>query len=304
MMKSIVLTLILIFPSIAFGQNRREESLKYLGQRRPSMTPERFAPELVSVTNQSEFGSIFTGDGKEFYYAVDIADKAEIRFMRLHKGKWTKPITLISDEVFSYNDPMLSPDESKLYFISDQPFDNSEKKKDYDIWYVERTGDGWSTPVNAGSAINSGKDEYYVTLSKNGTIYFSSNRKTEGVAKGNFNIFSSIVTLGVYKRAIPLNDSINTKDYEADVFVARDESYLIFCGDRIDGYGRGDLYISYRKPDGTWTKAKNMGKTINTAGHELCPFVTKDGKYFLYTSNQDIYWVDTRIINDLRQQKN
>ncbi len=299
-MKSAVLIFVIIFPSIACGQTQADESLKYLGLSRPGMTPEKFAPDLVSMPDQSEFGSIFSVDGKEFYYAVDIAGKAEIRFMRLDKGQWTKPMTLISDEVFSYNDPMLSPDESKLYFISDQPFDYSEKKNDYDIWYIERTGDSWSAPVNAGVEINSDKHEYYVAFSENGTMYFSSNRKISDESRGNFNIFSSILALGVYQRPIPLGDSINTKDYEADVFVASDESYLIFCGDRADGYGRGDLYISFKKPDGSWTKAKNMGDTINTTGHELCPFVTRDGKYFFYTSNQDIYWVDARIINDLK----
>lgn len=291
---------ILIFPSIAVGQTSEKESLKYLGRNEPGLTPKKFAPDLVSLSDQSEFGSIFSGDGKEFYYAVDIAGKAEIRFMRLQKGQWTKPITLLSDEVFSYNDPMLSPDESKLYFISDQPFDNSQKKKDYDICYVERTKNGWSMPVNAGSPINSDKHEYYVAFSESGTMYFSSNRKISAETRDNFNIFSSTKASGSYQRPIPLNDSINTKGYEADVFVARDESYIIFCGDRADGYGRGDLYISFKKSDDTWTRAKNMGKTINTSGHELCPFVTRDGKYFFYTSNQDIYWVNAQILNDLK----
>lgn len=299
-MRSMIVASILIFPCIAVGQTSEKESLKYLSRNEPGLTPKKFAPDLVSLSDQNEFGSIFSGDGKEFYYAVDIAGKAEIRFMRLHKGQWTKPITLISDEVFSYNDPMLSPDESKLYFISDQPFDSSQKKKDYDICYVERTKNGWSTPVNAGSSINSDKHEYYVAFSESGTMYFSSNRKISVETRDNFNIFSSTKASGSYQRPIPLNDSINTKGYEADVFVARDESYIIFCGDRADGYGRGDLYISFKKPDDTWTRAKNMGKTINTSGHELCPFVTRDGKYFFYTSNQDIYWVNAQILNDLK----
>jgi len=100
--------------------------------------------------------------------------------------------------------------------------------------------------------------------------------------------------------AIPMDESINTKDYEADVFVAPDEPYIIFCSIRKEGYGQGDLYISFKDDDGKWTKAKNMGEIINTEGHELCPFVTKDGKYFFYTSNQKIYWVDASIIDSLK----
>ncbi|MEL7005834.1 MAG: hypothetical protein AAFN93_24360 [Bacteroidota bacterium] len=43
-----------------------------------------------------------------------------------------------------------------------------------------------------------------------------------------------------------------------------------------------------------------MGDKINSEGHELCPFVSKDGKYFFYSSKKDIYWVSTVIINEMR----
>lgn len=39
---------------------------------------------------------------------------------------------------------------------------------------------------------------------------------------------------------------------------------------------------------------------INTNAHEFCLFVLADGKYFFYTGNQDIYWVDVGIINNLK----
>ena len=96
-------------------------------------------------------------------------------------------------------------------------------------------------------------------------------------------------------------EKINTEHYEADVFIAPDESYMIFCAVRPDGFGRGDLYISFNDGGGNWTEAKNMGDLINSNGHELCPFVSPDGQYFFYTSNQDIYWVSTSIIDDYRQ---
>jgi hypothetical protein len=45
-----------------------------------------------------------------------------------------------------------------------------------------------------------------------------------------------------------------------------------------------------------------MGDKINTKNHELCPFVSKDGKYLFYTSNQDIYWVSAEIINEIKDK--
>jgi hypothetical protein len=134
-----------------------------------------FAPGLVSLQNRFEFGSVFTKDGKEFYYAVDTAGKAEIRFMQLKNNEWTAPVKLVVSDKYGYNDPCLSIDEKRLFFISDMPLDGVGKNKDYDIWYIERRGDKWSKPINAGKEINSDKNEYYISFSKNGTMYFSSN---------------------------------------------------------------------------------------------------------------------------------
>lgn len=298
-MKPFLFLLILAFPGIVSGQKPKADLPLYLGEKRPGTTPAKFAPGVVSIAGRSEFGSVFSRNGQEFYFAVDTAGRAEIRFMRLNKDKWTKPKRLVFDNTFSFNDPMLSPDETKLFFISDRPLTATGEKKDYDIWYIERTANGWSKPANAGTAINSDKNEYYVSFSKDGTIYYSSNRDPRN--GWNYNIlYASPAGQNGFKNAVPLSDSVNSPYYDADVFIAGDKSYLIFCGDHPDGLGRGDLYISFKKADGTWTKARSMGKTINTEGHELCPFVTADGKYLFYTSNQDIYWVDASVINTLR----
>ena len=288
-----------MLPGIVSGQKQKTDTPFYLGEKRPGTTPVKFAPGIVSLTGRSEFGSIFSRNGQEFYFSVDTAGRAEIRFMRLNNGKWTKPRRLVFDNTFSFNDPMLSPDETKLFFISDRPLAVTGEKKDYDIWYMERTANGWSKSMNAGTAINSDKNEYYISFSKDGTMYYSSNRDPRN--EWNYNILSaSSIGQNKFQNSTALSDSVNSPYYEADVFMAGDKSYLIFCGDHPDGLGRGDLYISFKKPNGTWTKAKNMGKVINTEGHELCPFVTADGKYMFYTSNQDIYWVDAKVIDTLR----
>ncbi|MDX1641920.1 MAG: hypothetical protein R3220_09505, partial [Balneolaceae bacterium] len=63
---------------------------------------------------------------------------------------------------------------------------------------------------------------------------------------------------------------------------------------------RGYLYICFKEKNENWSEAKNMGNLINTAEHELCPFVTKDGNYLFYTSDGDIYWVDAGILLDYK----
>jgi hypothetical protein len=101
-----------------------------------------------------------------------------------------------------------------------------------------------------------------------------------------------------------LGESINSEYAEGDVLIAPDESFIIVnCSGRPDTNGRSDLYISYKKEDGTWAELKNMGNKINSSGTDYCPMLTPDGKYFFYTrtdtGNGDIYWVDAQIIKEL-----
>jgi hypothetical protein len=94
---------------------------------------------------------------------------------------------------------------------------------------------------------------------------------------------------------------VNTTGYEADVYVDPNETYLIYCSNRPGTIGRGDLFISYKNADGSWTPSKNMGKEVNEDRTEYCPFVTPDGKYLLFTAKGDIRWIDAGIIEKLRK---
>ncbi|MEL6835163.1 MAG: ankyrin repeat domain-containing protein [Bacteroidota bacterium] len=273
----------------------------YMGPERPEETPLIFAPNFIS-TEEYEFGSVFSADGKEFFYGVDVNGKAETRYSKLEGERWSEPVIILSHERYGYNDPFLSPDENRLYVISPMAMDGVGEPKDYDIWYIERTEEGWSEPINAGPNINSAGNEYYISFTKDGTMYFSSNANAPEGEEGNYDIYYSKYKNGEFQEPIVLGDAINASGYDADVFIDPDESYIIFCSTREEGLGRGDLYISFKNEDGSWTDAVNMGAPTNTVHHELCPFVTKDGQYFFYTSDQDIYWVSTTIFDELRDQ--
>lgn len=275
------------------GCTFKTTELMYIEAVRPQDTARIFAPGFISKSNESEFGSVFSKDGKTFYYAVDSGGKAAIRFTTVENGQWTKPVTIISDEKYGFNDPFLFPSEDRLFFISNLPINEADTIADIDIWFVQKNGDKWSAPIHGGTVINSEREEYYVSFAANGAMYFSSNVGTTLKRKHDFNIYRSEYVDGVFQTPVKLSDSINTGRYEADVFIAPDESYIIFCSAKRSGFGKGDLYISFKNKDGNWAKAQNMGAIINTKNHELCPFVTADGNFLFYTSNQDIYWIST-----------
>jgi Tol biopolymer transport system component len=278
--------------------NAQDPDPKYFHELPPGIIPRVFASGKVSMSDQFEFGSVFSKDHSEFYYGVEINGKAETRMMKFENGAWTAPVTILSHDAYSYNDPFLSPDEKKLFFISDRPLSGSGPKKDYDIWYIERRSGKWSEPINAGRNINSDKNEYYISFSKNGTLYFSSN-VADKEGKKNYDIYSSNFLSGGFQPPVKLPFGINSVHYEADVFVSPDESYLIFSTNRPGGRGSGDLHVSFREANGNWSASRSID-AINTDTDDFCPYVSADGKYLFYASRGDIYWVSTEVINKLR----
>ncbi len=283
----------------------REFDMKgaYMDQEEPGLAAKIFAPNFIS-TEEYEFGSVFNRAQTEFYYGVNVNGRNEIRFSERLDGRWNKPRVLLADGKYGYNDPFLSPDENRLYFISDRALDGQGGSKDIDIWYIERDLDGWSEPINAGPNINSEAEEYYISFTRDGTMFFATNvNAPEDRNRRDHDIYSSKFIDGTFQPALALGSGVNTSNYEADVFVDPDLSYLIFCSTRPEGMGRGDLYISFMGPDGKWSEATNMGTKVNSSSHELCPFVTADGKFLLYTSDEDIYWISTEIIQELRPGK-
>lgn len=299
-MKTSFVSILSILVVIITGCNTKITN-EYIDETKPSLTPLRFAKGFISKDSVSEFGSVFNKNKDEFYFAIDSAKRAKIKYTTYQNGTWTKPVTVISDLKYSFNDPFLSNDEKRLYYISDKPRNKQDTIKDYDIWYSQKTGEKWSVPVNAGLTINTDAHEYYISFTNSGAMYFASNKDKSDKRQHDFDIYKSEFIDGNFKTPKKINNSVNSRRYEADVFIAPDESYIIFCSARKEGFGKGDLYISFKDENGHWTPSKNMGEPINSKAHELCPFVTKDGKYLFYTSNKDIYWVSTEILEKIKE---
>ena len=110
---------------------------------------------------------------------------------------------------------------------------------------------------------------------------------------------------GNYQVPENLGPVINSENYEGDVFIAKDESYLIVSiSGSEDSFGKGDLYISFLQTDGSWSPLKNMGSAVNSSKREFCPMVSHDGKYLFFSTKRngegDIFWVDAKIIESLK----
>ncbi len=260
-----------------------------------------FLPELFR-----DFGHVrdlsMNKDGSEIYFTAQgyLKEYSYIVSAKKVNDQW-KELEIVS---FSGQkgvrdlEPFLSPDGTRLFFASNRKVDARGSKKDMDIWYVERKNNDreWSVPIRLGEIINTGKDEFYPSVSNNGNLYFTTERED---SKGKEDIYMSEMIDGEYTKPKSLDAVINSEKFEYNAFVSQDEDYIIFTSyGRKDDLGRGDMYMSKKDKLGKWMPAKRMGNHINTKREEYCPFVDYKNKMLYFTS------VRTETINVLEPKKN
>jgi hypothetical protein len=273
---------------------------------------EPFLPQIFSQFPNVRDIAI-SSDGDEIYFSVQSYQNeiSVIAWVRKENNVWSDPeITSFSGKYFDI-EPFLSSDGLKLFYSSNRPLENSNSTKDFDIWYVQRENknSGWSKPINVGEPINSDKNEFYPSIANNNNFYFTCDERG---TKGKDDIFFSQWKNGKYSEPISLSDSINSEGYEFNAFIAPDESYILFTAhQREDGFGSGDLYISYKNQNGSWEKAKNLGKQINSAQMDYCPFVdTKTNTLYFTSKRSSVNNINKQfsslqeVLNDIKRYDN
>ena len=279
----------------------------YLGQKKPGLKPEPFAPGILLNTHRPHGGITFSPDGTDIYWtaALDFGAFQKIWMMRQVDGLWCPPKAVPFSEPYTYGGPMFSPDGERFFFDVQKPMDKNGGRPDFDIWFQEKKTGGWGEVIKPGVPLNSDKSALGPSVSRNETVYFYSFDMEGGF--GSVDIYRSRLSNGQYEKPENLGDAINTEFMDTLPYIAPDESYLLFSSMRPDGYGDFDLYVSYKKKDGTWTKAKNMGDTINTPARESISVVSPDGKYLFFMSRRneigEFFWVDAGIIEELKPKE-
>jgi Tol biopolymer transport system component len=142
------------------------------------------------------------------------------------------------------------------------------------------------------------------SITRNGTLYFMSYAPG---TRNNYGINRSELVHGEYAKPELLPRSINLTPFlNWTPFIAPDESYLLFSSNRRDpDHDDGDLYISRRQPDGSWTDPVSLGEPVNSPTQERFPSVSLDGKYLFFTRwtpdhDEDVFWVNAATIPALR----
>ncbi|WP_422358939.1 hypothetical protein [Reichenbachiella sp.] len=266
-----------------------------------SMAQELFMEGKVS-TPYKERDMTISPDGNHLLYSIHSYndDQRMIVEMKKKEDQWNEPSVVSFSGISKDIEPMFSPDGNRLFFASDRPMFDGDESKDYNIWYVDKIEMGWSSPVSLDTLINTSGEEFFPSVSNNGTLYYTATRSD---TKGKEDIYYSLLNDGKFTKPTSLDSAINTATYEFNSFIDPDERYLIFSSyKRPDGFGGGDLYISYKKDD-VWQPAVNLGNKINSSKLDYCPFVSADGKTFYFTSSRKDF-VQVKTVSELREALN
>jgi Tol biopolymer transport system component len=273
----------------------------YLSQPRPGDSPELFASFIVAERHHKHSHPAFSPDGDEVWFSVyeDNEFPQKIYFMRRRKGLWTPPQLAPFSGQYQDGGPVFSADGSKLFFYSKRPRDDGgEAREDSDIWYLERTEKGWSEPVNPGPPLNTSRGEYPGKLEVDGTIHI-----TVKLASGNYDLFRSTLRDGAFSEPTTLGAPINTPgSFESDPQIVLDGKALMFTSFRRTGEDDLGIYLSFKRDDGRWSQPRSVGDTINEGGARF-PGLSPDGSLLFFTSlrsgNEEYYWVDASVLDDL-----
>jgi hypothetical protein len=267
-------------------------------------------------------------EGDEIYYTIVLGGYtySTILLTRRVDGVWTRPqvAPFATDPRYLFIEPHISPDGKRLFFVSNRPLEGEEPGGE-DIWVTDRTEAGWGEPYNLGAPVNSAGSEFFPSVTRDGTVYFT--RRPEGDRAEA--IYRSRLVDGAYTEPERLPEQVNGAPTQFNACIAPDESYIVVCAyGREDSVGGTDYYVSFRNQDDTWVGPINLGEKINTdQRNEHSPYVTSDGALFFFMSsrtsvppeqmsydwlqqakdepgngNPDMYWVDASVITALRPE--
>lgn len=184
---------------------------------------------------------------------------------------------------------------------------NNMNEDFYESSMVDNT---WRPAKSLPGDINTTLNEGAQNISQDGEwLIFTGCNFPEG--QGSCDLYISYLTPQGWSAPENLGETINTESWESAPSLSPDKRDLYFASNRPGGYGKSDIYVCHRNPDGTWTAPVNAGPQINTSGNESCPFIHADNQTLYFTSDghpgyggDDLFYVKKLLSNKWSDAKN
>ncbi len=241
-------------------------------------------PSAFKTASDNHLGLTFSPDGSMAFWVAwngtwgsNAASQRVIYMSRQQHGVWSKPTPAPFSQIFSDDDPFVSPDGRWLYFVSERPANEDDEKIDADIWRYSLIEEDRLEHLS----INSESAEYSPVVTASGALYFASTRDG-GLGQGD--LYRAAPMDSGFHTPERLSAAINSVTGEWNLWVSTDESEIVFeASSRPTNVSMpGDLYYSWRTPSG-WTAAMPV-EGLNSRDSDLMPRLHPDGDTLYYTT--------------------
>lgn len=300
----------------------------YIGQPTPDSTPRLFAPNIV-CDGLSNRDITISPDGNQIYYTTTTSNYsfATIFVIQREKNVWSNPkvVPFGKNPDIKVIEPCLNSTGDILFYVSNKPVDDT-LVGDMNIWKVNISQSGWSSPEPLPYPINTNAGEYYPSITRKGTLYFT--REHE---KGMNYIYRSKLLGNSYGKPEKLPQQVNCGTNRFNAYIQPDEKFIIIPAMGVEpDVTEVNYYISFRDLHDNWSDPINMGPVINNGlGRGWSASLSPDGSYLFFMSskgmksgeiperlsreflfdlqtspqngNADIYWVKADFIVDLKK---
>lgn len=210
------------------------------------------------------------------YAEVAVLDKRNVLIQNVGS-----PVNTEYDEYV----PLISADEKQLFFTARREGSTGGKldpngRPFEDVYMSVNINSGWMAPTPL-DAINTDGNDACVGLSADGQSLFLF-KPSKDLKTGD--IYQCRMGLEDWEAPVKLGSDINSEYTESSASISMDDKVLFFSSDRPGGYGGKDIYKVLRLPNGKWSKALNLGPTVNTPYDEDAPFIHSDKKTLYFSS--------------------
>jgi Tol biopolymer transport system component len=256
----------------------------------PACVPQVFAPGAISGADH-DAAPAFAPDGRTVWFGRSDGAHSTILESHLEGGQWTMPRTASFSGQWSDMEPAMSPDARFLVFVSNRPADGAGPPLDGffmgksfpggggNLWRVERTPDGWSTPARLPDTVNSDPSTFAPSVAADGSLWFM--HPVDGGRR--FRIYRSQWLDGRFQAPLPLPFSDGSTT-DVDPAVSPDESFVVFGSSRSPARDM-DLFISFRN-GATWSAPRNLGDALNSIGSDAEARLSPDARTLYFSSER------------------
>lgn len=201
-----------------------------------------------------------------------------------------KPVKMVSTKADEYL-AIISPDQELCFFTRRSVKRNkyggpTEKAREVEEFTLAHDlGNGFDEGEALPSPFNQNYNEGGPTITADNRELYFTVCKMQPEGYKNCDIYTSRYENGFWTPIEPLGDHINAPDsWESQPSISANGDHLYFASNRKGGEGGLDIYVSHRKPDGSWTAPENLGKSINTYKDEKSPFIHSDSQTLYFSS--------------------